>query len=350
LADRRAVVFREEIITVKKPAPRKHLDEMLIMDNDFILTINLKKIIGFSGKPADQRQLLSEKIIIICGKYNTLFSLVQEEFLVEKGHQAFTGYSSIIEGLKEALRYPLGLIRGGIIGFIVGIIPGTGGAIATWISYGQARQWSRTPEKFGTGHYEGLVASDSCNNGVTGGALIPTLTLGIPGSGTTLVVMAAIMINGLRPGPTLFADFAKETYAILFSLPIANLLMFVVALAMGGLLVKVTVIPTRFLVPIIGVFCIAGGFAWREMVFDMSLVVIFGVFGALLIHYGYSVPAFLLSMLLGPMVENNFHWSMTIGGVHSFLSPIAIVIFLLTLSVLLLPPFLRKMTRKGQEA
>lgn len=281
--------------------------------------------------------------------FAVLFSLVQEEFLVEKGRRTFTGYGPIFQGMKEALRHPVGLIRAGVTGFIIGIIPGTGGAIATWVSYGQAKQWSKTPEKFGTGHYEGLVSTDACNNGVTGGALIPTLTLGIPGSGTTLVVMAALMINGIRPGPTLFVEFGQEAYAILFSLPLSNLLMFVVALAIAGLLVRVTAIPTRFLVPIIGVFCIAGGFAWREMVFDMSLVVIFGVFGALLSRYGYSVPAFLLSMLLGPLAENNFHWAVSIGGIHTFLSPIAIVIFGLTLSVLLLPPLLRKMARRGQK-
>ena len=278
-----------------------------------------------------------------------LFSLVQEEMLVRKGFQRFTGYGPIFEGMREALKYLGGMIRAGFIGIIVGLIPGTGAAIATWISYGQAKQWSKTPDKFGTGHYEGLVATDACNNGVTGGALIPTVTLGIPGSGTTLIVMAAIMINGILPGPSFFEDYAREAYAILFSLPLANILIFVVGLAVTRLLVQVTAVPTRFLVPIIGLFCLAGGFAWRSMIFDMSLVVVFGVFGALLSRYGYSVPAFLLAMLLGPLAERNFYWAMQIGGIHCFIRPIALVVFLATIGVLILPGLMKRMERRGRE-
>jgi len=278
-----------------------------------------------------------------------LFSLVQEEMLVRKGFQRFTGYGPIFEGMREALKYLGGMIRAGFIGIIVGLIPGTGAAIATWISYGQAKQWSKTPDKFGTGHYEGLVATDACNNGVTGGALIPTVTLGIPGSGTTLIVMAAIMINGILPGPSFFEDYAREAYAILFSLPLANILIFVVGLAVTRLLVQVTAVPTRFLVPIIGLFCLAGGFAWRSMIFDMSLVVVFGVFGALLSRYGYSVPAFLLAMLLGPLAERNFYWAMQIGGIHSFVRPIALVVLLATIGVLILPGLMKRMERRGRE-
>ncbi|NIN00181.1 MAG: hypothetical protein GTO24_19520 [candidate division Zixibacteria bacterium] len=277
-----------------------------------------------------------------------LFSLVQEEMLVKKGYQRFTGYGPIFEGMREALHHLGGMIRAGFIGIMVGLIPGTGAAIATWISYGQAKQWSKTPEKFGTGHYEGLVASDACNNGVTGGALIPTVTLGIPGSGTTLIVMAAIMINGILPGPSFFEDYATEAYAILFSLPLANILIFVVGLAVTRLLVQVTAVPTRFLVPIIGLFCLAGGFAWRSMIFDMSLVVVFGVFGALLSRYGYSVPAFLLAMLLGPLAEKNFYWAMQIGGIHSFAHPIALVVLFATIGVLILPRLMTRMERRGR--
>ncbi len=281
--------------------------------------------------------------------YSELFSLVQEDFLIEKGRKVSTGFGNLIEGMKQGLSYWGCMIRSSLIGFIVGIIPGTGGAIATWVSYGQAKQWSKQPQKFGTGHYEGLVSTDACNNGVPGGAIIPTLILGIPGSGTTLIVMAALMINGVRPGPTMFVDFAKEGYAILFSLPLANIVMLIVSLIVGTLFVRVTMVPTKFLVPIIGLFCLAGGFAWRTMTFDMSLVVIFGVFGALLSRYGYSVPAFLLSMLLGPLAETNFHWAVTIGGIHSFLRPIPIVTLLLTVGVLVLPLFSRKAVREAKK-
>jgi len=160
--------------------------------------------------------------------------------------------------------------------------------------------------------------------------------------------MAAIMINGILPGPSFFEDYATEAYAILFSLPLANILIFVVGLAVTRLLVQVTAVPTRFLVPIIGLFCLAGGFAWRSMTFDMSLVVVFGVFGALLSRYGYSVPAFLLAMLLGPLAERNFYWAMQIGGIRSFAHPIALVVLCATIGVLILPRLMTRMERRGR--
>ena len=272
-----------------------------------------------------------------------LFTLVKEESLIEKGRQRFTGYGPIFEGVREVFKHKGNLFRSGIIGFIIGLIPGTGAAIATWVSYGQAKQWSKTPEKFGTGHYEGLVATDACNNGVPGGALIPTVTLGIPGSGTTLIVMAALMINGVTPGPSFFGDYMVEAYAVLFSLVIANVLLLPLGLGISRLAAQVTAVPNRYLVPIIALFCLAGGFAWRSMIFDMYLVILFGVFGAIISRYGYSVPAFLLALLLGPLAERNFYWAVEIGGIQSFMRPIALFILLATAGVLLLPPILKRM-------
>jgi len=278
-----------------------------------------------------------------------LFSLVQQEWLVEKGRQSFSGYAPIFEGMRETLRRWGLVIRSGLIGFIIGVIPGTGAAIATWVSYGQAKQWSKTPEKFGTGHYEGLIAADACNNGVPGGALMPTLTLGIPGSGTTLIVLAALLLHGLLPGPSLFAKYAAEAYAILFSLLISNGLILVGGLVIVLLMARVTSVPTRFLVPLIGLFCLAGGFAWRGMVFDMLLVVIFGILGAFLSRYGYSVPAFLLALLLGPLAEKNFYWSIQINGFRSFLDPIVFIIFLMTIGMVILPIFRKKMRKRASK-
>ena len=279
-----------------------------------------------------------------------LFSLAGEKSLIPEGIQRITGYGPIFEGIRAACKQKLNLLRSGLIGILVGLIPGTGAAIATWISYGQAKQWSKEPEKFGTGCVEGLIASDACNNGVPGGALIPTVTLGIPGSGTTLVVMAALMINGITPGPSFFAQHATEAYAILFSLVIANLLLLPIGIVISRLASNVTAVPNKFLVPIIALFCMVGAFAWRQMVFDMYLVVIFGVVGALMSRYGYSVPAFLLGLLLGPLAEKNFFWAVEIGGIDSFRRPIALVILVATLGVLLLPVVINKMVRKGKSA
>lgn len=282
--------------------------------------------------------------------FSELFSLVGEKSLVAEGTEKITGFGPIWEGVRASLKQKLNMIRSGLVGILVGLIPGTGAAIATWVSYGQAKQWSKTPEKFGSGHDEGLVAADACNNGVPGGALIPTVTLGIPGSGTTLVIMAALMINGVTPGPSFFGEHAVEAYAILFSLVAANLLLLPIGVVVARLASNVTAVPNKYLVPVIALFCLVGAFAWRQMLFDMYLVVIFGVLGALLTRYGYSVPAFLLALLLGPLAERNYYWAVEIGGLDSFMRPIALVILMATVGVLVLPAVLARMVGKGKAA
>ncbi len=282
--------------------------------------------------------------------FSELFTLARQKTLVEEGKKRITGFKPILEGVRAVFSHKINMIRSGLIGTLVGLVPGTGAAIATWVSYGQARQWSSEPEKFGTGHEEGLIAADACNNGVPGGALIPTVTLGIPGSGTTLVIMAALMINGITPGPSFFAEHTVSAYAILFSLVLANLFLFPIGIMVSRLASNVTAIPNKYLVPIIALFCMVGGFAWRQMVFDMYLVVIFGVVGALLTRYGYSVPAFLLALLLGPLAERNFYWAFEIGGMDSFMRPIAVVILVATIGVLVLPPIINNMVKKGKSS
>ncbi|WP_022849629.1 tripartite tricarboxylate transporter permease [Limisalsivibrio acetivorans] len=279
--------------------------------------------------------------------FSELITMVNEKSIIQEGKTSFKGYSSLFEGMKKAVSMKLNLIRSSVIGIIIGLIPGTGAAIATWISYGQSKQWSKTPEKFGTGDYEGLAASDACNNGVTGGALIPTLTLGIPGSGTTLIIMAALMINGIQPGPSLFVEFKTEAYAIFASIVLVNIVMFFAGLVIFRFLPHLSSIPTVILVPIISLFCLVGGFAYRELLFDMTLVVIFGLFGALLKKYGYSIPAMLLALILGPLAEKNLFWVLQLGGLKLFMRPISFVILIMTLLTLFLPIYLSKMKKTG---
>ncbi|MBW2148618.1 MAG: tripartite tricarboxylate transporter permease [Deltaproteobacteria bacterium] len=280
--------------------------------------------------------------------FSEVLSLVQEEYIIsDRAVFRFRGYASLFQGMRESLRYKLSMLRSAIIGVLVGLVPGVGAAVATWISYGQARAWSKTPEKFGTGHYEGLVATDTCNNGVTGGALIPTMTLGIPGSGTTVVVMAALMINGIQPGPSLFMNFQQEAYAIFFSLFLSNVLMFLVGLVVMRFLPLVTYVPTRILAPIMALFCLVGGLAWRGFVFDMILVFFFGLLGLVMKRNGYSTPALVLAVILGPIAEKNLIWSLKIGGPAIFLRPISLGILLATVGAIFVPVFIRKIARSG---
>ncbi len=282
--------------------------------------------------------------------FSEVLLLVREEYVISKTSVfRFKGYSSLFQGMREAFRFKLTLFRSALIGIIIGVVPGVGAGIATWISYGQAKAWSKNPEKFGTGHFEGLVATDTCNNGVTGGALIPTLTLGVPGSGTTVVVMAALMINGIQPGPSLFMNFEREAYAIFFSLFFSNGLMFLVGLAVMRVLPLVAFVPTRLLAPIMALFCLVGGLAWRGFVFDMGLVFLFGLLGLMMKRNGYSTPALVLALILGPIAEKNLVWSLKIGGWGIFLRPISLLLLVATAASLFLPIFIRSLAKAGQK-
>ncbi len=276
-----------------------------------------------------------------------LFDMVNEESVVESAARTNAPESTLLGGMKEALRYKLSMLRSAVIGLIIGIIPGTGAAIASWISYGQAKQWSSEGEKFGSGSTEAVVAVSACNNAVTGGALIPTLTLGIPGSGTTLVIMTALMINNIQPGPSMFREFATEAHVIFASLVVANVIMFFLGLLAFPLFSRTTSVPTRILVPVIALFSLTGSFAFRGMYFDFFLTFLFGLVGWLLKKYGYSAPAFLLSLILGRLAENNFIWAIRLEGMDMFLRPITLTLALLTLATIAAPLVLRRKALKS---
>lgn len=275
-----------------------------------------------------------------------LFDMVNEKSIVENASRGATIGSTLADGIKEALKHKMVMLRASIIGVIIGIIPGTGAAIASWISYGQAKQWSKKPEEYGKGSAEAVIAVSACNNAVTGGALIPTLTLGIPGSGTTLVIMTALMINNIQPGPSMFREFGPQAYVIFLSLVVANIIMFFLGTVSFKLFSKTASVPTRILVPIIALFSLTGSFAYRGMFFDFFLTLFFGLVGWLLKKYGYSAPAFLLSLILGRLAENNFIWGIKLEGAHMFLRPIPLALMVLTVMTIVIPVFMKGKSSK----
>ena len=276
-----------------------------------------------------------------------LFDLINETSILEDNSRAETEKSTLFERMREALRYKLTLISSSIIGVIIGIIPGTGAAIASWIGYGQSKNLSKNPERFGDGSIEGLVGVSTANNAVTGGALIPTITLGIPGSGTTLVIMTALMINNVQPGPTMFAENMVMVYAIFLSLLIAALLIFFLGLPVFSLFSKTTTVPTNNLVPIIAILSLTGSFAFRSMFFDFGLTLVCGIIGWLFKKYHYSTSAFLLSLILGTLAENNFIWGIKLEGWSMFSRPICLVLLALSLVTATVPVALQLKKRNS---
>ena len=197
------------------------------------------------------------------------------------------------------------LIRSSLIGTLIGAIPGTGGDIASWVGYNEAKRWSKHPEQFGDGAPDGIAAPESANNAISGGALIPLLSLGIPGDGVTAMLLGAFMIHGLTPGPLLFVESADLIYTIFIACILANVVMLVLELGGMRIFVRLLSIPKYILLPVVLVLCTVGAFATNNRIFDAQSIVIFGVLGYLMSKFKIPVAPFILSFILCDLLETN---------------------------------------------
>lgn len=254
--------------------------------------------------------------------------------------------------LKELLTLKLTLIKSSLIGTLVGILPGTGGSIASVLSYGEELRSSKTPESMGKGCEAGVVAPEAANNAAAGGAMIPTLVLGIPGSPTTAIILAALILQGLQPGPRLMHEQPLMLYAIFFSMLIAS----ITILFSGRVAVKafayILRFPYYYIGPIIVILSIIGSYAVSNSAFGIWMMILFGVLGFFMKQYRYSPPALILGMVLGKMMEENFrrHLLLTNGNYASFLSrPIAMVILIFALGTIFWPMIDKKIKARKKE-
>lgn len=275
-----------------------------------------------------------------------LFSISQAfNLCIPKDGGVLSGEAQSLKGrilplwsdLKRSLRT---MWRSSIIGSAVGILPGAGTSIASFISYNEARRHSKTPERFGKGDIEGVAASESANNAVTGGTLIPTLTLGIPGNAVTAVFVGGLTIHGMIPGPSLFTQHAESTYTLIVSLLFANVLFAILGLWLCRYMVAVTKVPGAVLGPMILVFSVIGTYALRNEVFDVWLAVAFGVAGYYMERWSYPAAPLVIALILGPIFEVNFRRSMQISQwdlTTFFTRPLSLAICFLIILVLVLP-------------
>ena len=224
-----------------------------------------------------------------------------------------------------------------IIGVVVGIIPGTGAAEASFFSYDWIRRFSKRKEEFGKGAVEGVAAAEAANNAVTGATLIPLLTMGIPGDGSVALMLGALMINGLTPGPRLFTDHGVTMYAIMLGLIFVNLFMFLQGRYLTGLFAKIIKIPPVILTPIIVIFCFAGAYSVKISSFDVGITLIFAVVAYFLVKMEFSVVPILLGLVLGRMTEENFRRALIIsdGSWSIFASSPVCIAFLVLIAVTL---------------
>ena len=207
------------------------------------------------------------------------------------------------------IRLPVGI--GSAVGTFLGILPGVGGPIAAFISYDYARKAGRHTDTFGRGAVEGIAAPESANNAVTGGALIPMMTLGIPGDPVTAILIGALLAHGLAPGPLLFLERADFAYGLMFSFFWANVFNLIIALAGLKLLVKVVAAPRAILMPAVAILCVVGAYSLRNSIFDVYVMFGFGLLGITMKWLDIPVVPLLLALVLGRQLEENLRISLT---------------------------------------
>ncbi len=240
------------------------------------------------------------------------------------------------------------ILRSAPLGFFIGALPGAGGTMASLMSYSNEKQLSKHPEEFGNGAIEGLAAPESANNAASVGALIPMLTLGIPGSGTTAVMMGALLMLGLQPGPLLFQQQGKVVWGLIMSMFIGNVILAIINIPLAGLLVRVLAVPPKILYPIVMGLAFVGVFAISYSVMDFYILIIFGLLGYFMSKAKIPMTPLILAVIVGNSMEQSFRRALKLsnGGFGIFFgSPLAIVLFLLIiLSVSY--PFIKEYIKK----
>ncbi|WP_336056000.1 tripartite tricarboxylate transporter permease [Nitratireductor sp. CH_MIT9313-5] len=250
-----------------------------------------------------------------------------------------TSDDRVLPRLSDLTRYWRTTIRSGIIGTIAGIIPGVGEDIGSWASYAAARRKSKEADQFGKGSVEGLVAAETGNSAVIPGAMIPTLTLALPGSASAAVLIAAMFIHGIRPGPMLMQENPQFLYQIVGILLLSTIAITIYGLSLTKLLVRVLLVPREKLMPVVYVLCVVGSFAITQRMFDVYVMVAFGLIGFVLRQMRYPMAPLVLGIILGDLLDVNLRRGLLIsdGDVTPFFTrPISAVLFAVILITVLM--------------
>jgi TctA family transporter len=246
-------------------------------------------------------------------------------------------FGNVFRGQWRLLRgYKVNVARSAVVGTGIGVLPGAGADIAAWVTYAVAKRFSKEPDKFGTGHIEGVVDAGTANNASLGGAWVPAMVFGIPGDSITAIVIGVLYMKNMNPGPTLMLNQPELLYAVFVTFFVANLLL----LPLGWLAIKlyrrILAVPREVLMPIILVFCIVGAFAINNSVFGIGIMLVLGVVGWLMEENGFPVAPAILGLVLGELIEHNFITSMikADGSLLGFFErPVAAVLGVVTLLV-----------------
>lgn len=251
-------------------------------------------------------------VVVVMGVFGIGEVLVsaEERLKVKPIKVKITG---LYPNLSDYIQSYWAILRGTAIGFLVGALPGAGTTIASFISYGVEKGVSKHPERFGKGAIEGVASPEAANNSATSGAMVPLLALGIPGSGGTAVMLGALMIYGLRPGPMLFVTSPDFVWALIASMFVGNVILLIMNLPLVPLFAASLRIPYRFLYPSILLICVIGAFSLNNSVYDVWMMLIFGVLGYFMKKYDISGAPMVIAIVLGPMLENALYQALSLS-------------------------------------
>lgn len=285
-----------------------------------------------------------------------LFSMSQVLVLAEKKIKDMDKIKELKDKIylnwKETKRILPTCLRSTVIGNVIGILPGAGGTIASFVGYNEAKRFSKSDIEFGKGNIEGVAGAEAANNAVTGGSLIPTLTLGIPGNSVTAILLGGLVIQGLRPGPDLFTIHGKTTYTFFAGFAIVNIFMLILGLFGVRFFAKVSTIKDSILIPIIFSLSVIGSYAINNRMSDVWIMFIFGIIGYFVKKVDLNPAAIVLALILGPIGETGLRRTLIMnkGDLKSlFSSTISWVLIILSVLSLLSPIFMAKFEKKKDE-
>lgn len=275
-----------------------------------------------------------------------LFSLSQALTMAEEVHKTIERIDSpadtdwrFLPTLEELKKIWVTWIRSSLIGVVVGILPGAGGDIGSWVSYNEAKRFSKNPERFGKGAIEGICASETANNAVTGSSLIPMLTLGIPGSATAAIMLGALVIHGLVPGHELFTQYGYITYTVIIGFFFANIVMAAIGMFSSRYITHIARMPNYSLVPPIIFLSVIGSYALGNNMFDVYIMIAFGLLGYLMRKTGFHPAPMILGLILGPIAEKGYRQMIALSQgnlvTYVFTRPICLILIaLIVLSII----------------
>jgi len=251
-------------------------------------------------------------------------------------------WGQTLEAMRYAAKHWWQIVWTGLVGLVIGIVPGAGASIASFVAYQQSRMWSKHPERYGTGEPDGVIAAEGGNNGVCSGTLVPMMALGVPGGSTAAVMMIVLQYHGMVMGPQLFTDNPQLAYGVFVGMLLSYLFMILTIVPLARYMSRIVLIETIYLVPIIILITVAAAFSERQYVFDMGVAIVFGLIGYIANKTGYHVAAILIGVILGPIFEKYLVRALRLSEgdpMILFSSTIANVLWVFLVLSLLFPAF-----------